>query len=109
MPDGYLMVFCTCPDEAVAERLGRLLVDQRLAACVNILPGLTSIYRWQGKTEQGREHLLLIKTRENLYSALEQSLRESHPYELPEIIAVPITTGLPEYFRWIDKCLEHDS
>ena len=103
MAHEHLLIHCTCPDEATAAKIAQALVSECLAACVNILPGLTSIYRWQGKTERENEVLMLIKTRRDRYSDLESRLRFLHPYELPEIIAVPITTGLSEYLNWVDS------
>ncbi|RMD70190.1 MAG: divalent-cation tolerance protein CutA [Gammaproteobacteria bacterium] len=99
----FLLVFNTCPDEDTARRIARTLVEQRLAACVNILPGLSSIYAWKGDIEEGEECLLLIKTREEAYGALEKTLQSLHPYELPEIVAVPIAKGLPPYLQWIQE------
>jgi len=99
----HLLVLCTCPDQATAQDIANQLVDQALAACVNILPGLTSVYQWQGKRETAREHLLLIKTTDAAYQALEQAVTELHPYELPEVIAVPITQGLNSYLQWIEQ------
>ena len=83
-------------------RIAKALVDQQLAACVNVVPGLTSVYRWQGQTESAQEVLLLIKTRQAVYPELEAALLTLHPYELPEIIAVPIEAGLPAYLSWIE-------
>jgi periplasmic divalent cation tolerance protein len=102
MSQQYCLVFCTCPDAPSAERLANDLVAEHLAACVNILPGITSIYPWEGKIENSREHLLLIKSRESAYAALEASIRKSHPYELPEIISVPFQQGQSDYLKWID-------
>lgn len=99
----HLLILCTCPDQATAQNIASQLVDQALAACVNILPGLTSVYQWQGKREMTQEHLLLIKTTDAAYPALEQAITELHPYELPEIIAVPITQGLNGYLQWIEQ------
>jgi len=98
----YLTVLCTCPDAETAKKLADALVDRRQAACVNILSGVGSVYQWQGKRESSEELLLVIKTRENRYNALQQSILELHPYELPEIIAVPIITGYTPYLEWID-------
>ena len=84
----------------------RQLVEQRLAACVNLVPGLTSVYHWQGKLEQGTEVLLLIKTTAARYAALEKAIQARHPYELPEIIAVTLIDGLPAYLKWITTSLE---
>lgn len=99
-----IVTFCTCPDKLTAEKIARLLVDSQLAACVNILPGITSIYTWQGKTESADEYLLLIKSSSQTYPALETAIRQHHPYELPEIIALSIAHGLPEYLHWIQSC-----
>ncbi|MGR8932783.1 MAG: divalent-cation tolerance protein CutA [Gammaproteobacteria bacterium] len=101
----YRLIVNTCPDDATAERIARLLVERKLAACVNIVPGLTSVYRWQGNIETAGECLLLIKTEAELYSAVEACIRSHHPYELPEIIALSIEQSLPEYLQWIDSCL----
>jgi periplasmic divalent cation tolerance protein len=95
------LLFCTCPDTATAERIAEALVARRLAACVNILPGLTSIYRWQGAVERSSEELLLIKSTSERYEALEAAVRELHPYELPELIAVEAAAGLPPYLAWV--------
>jgi periplasmic divalent cation tolerance protein len=101
----YRLILNTCPDRATAEMLARLLLEKRLAACVNIVPGLTSIYRWQGQIETAQECLLLIKTAQEHYPAVEFCIREHHPYELPEIIALSIDQGLPDYLHWIRSCL----
>ena len=100
MPD-TLLVLTNLPDAASAERIARLLVEQRLAACVNILAPCTSIYRWQGATETATEVPLLIKTTPAHYAALEAAIRAHHPYELPEIVAVPLEAGLPGYLAWV--------
>jgi len=89
------------PDRAAAERLAALLIEQRLAACVNILAPCRSVYRWKGVVQRDEEHPMLIKTTAERYPALEKALREGHPYELPEIIAVPIERGLPAYLDWV--------
>ncbi|TAN70560.1 MAG: divalent-cation tolerance protein CutA [Methylobacter sp.] len=104
MPANHQIIFCTCPDKDTAEKIARLLVMNNEAACVNILPGITSIYAWKGRIESAQEHLLLIKAHKDHYQAIEITLRDHHPYELPEIIAVPIERGLPEYLHWIDSC-----
>lgn len=96
-----LIVFSTFPDEASARAAAHKLVEEQAAACVSLLPGLTSIYRWQGKTEESREVLLMIKTTELAYPLLESSLKACHPYELPEILAVGADTGLPGYLEWV--------
>jgi periplasmic divalent cation tolerance protein len=101
MPVSALICFCTCPDPATAERIAGTLVGERLAACVNILPGLRSVYRWQGAVESADEVLLLVKTAPDRYPALQRRLPELHPYELPELVAVETGFGLPDYLRWI--------
>jgi periplasmic divalent cation tolerance protein len=101
----YILVLCTCPEGEAALDLARFLVEERLAACVNVLPGLTSVYAWQGAVETSRESLLLVKTERAAYARLEERLRERHPYELPEIVALPIENGLPDYLQWISQCL----
>ncbi len=105
MPHNTDLIFCTCPDRETAEIIAKRLVAGRLAACVNILPGLTSIYTWQDRVETAEEHLLLIKSTRDCYPAIEQAIRELHPYDLPEIIALPIGQGLPGYLNWIDACV----
>lgn len=96
-----LVVYCTCPDQATAERIAETVVDERLAACVNLVPGLISIYRWQGQIQRDAEWLLIIKTCSTVYSLLEARLCELHPYEVPEIIALPIQAVLADYLDWI--------
>ena len=96
-----LLVFSTFPDAARAREVGRQLVAERLAACVNLLPGVTSIYVWQGREEESAETLALCKTRREIYPALEARLRELHPYEVPEIVAVELAAGLPAYLQWV--------
>jgi periplasmic divalent cation tolerance protein len=107
MPTQFQIILCTCPDKDTAEKIAHLLVKDKLAACVNILPGLTSIYLWHERLESAQEHLLLIKANKASYPAVEKSIKKHHPYELPEIIAVPIENGSPEYLHWIDSCLSY--
>lgn len=96
-----LLVLTTLPDAASARALAAALVEQRLAACVNILAPCRSVYRWNGKLEDAEEVPLLIKTTAAAYPALETALRARHPYELPEIVAVPVAQGLPGYLAWV--------
>jgi len=100
------VVLCTVPDRDTATRIARTLVSEHLAACVNIVPGITSVYRWAGAIEETGELLLIIKTSQAVFEALKSSIRDLHPYELPEIIAVPLEDGLPEYLDWITTSLE---
>jgi periplasmic divalent cation tolerance protein len=96
-----LIVVTNMPDRDTAMTLAAHLVERRLAACVNIQAPCDSVYRWQGRIEQTTEVPLLAKTTVDAYPALEAAIRERHPYELPEIIAVPIACGLPEYLAWV--------
>ncbi len=106
MTEEHCIVLCTVPDAATGEQLAQSLVEAKLAACVNLLPAVTSIYRWQGKLQKDVECLLFIKTRRDRFASLCETLRELHPYELPEIIAVPLIDGLPAYLSWLDQNLE---
>ncbi len=103
MEDNQLVIFCTCPDRQSAEHIGSVLVEERLAACVNLISGLTSIYRWQGKLQKEPEWLLLIKTTGACFEALRARVRALHPYEVPEIIALPISYGDPAYLNWLTE------
>lgn len=96
-----LLVLTNLPDRAVAEKIADLLITQKLAACVNILAPCRSVYRWKDAVQHDEEHPMLIKTTAERYAALERALRTAHPYELPEIIAVPIERGLPAYLDWV--------
>ena len=96
-----LLVLTNLPDRAAAERLADSLVEKRLAACVNILAPCLSVYRWKDAMQRDEEHPLLVKTTAERYAALEAAIRAGHPYELPEIIAVPIERGLPAYLDWV--------
>lgn len=97
------VVLCTCPDRPVADRIAEALVNESLAACVNILGGVTSVYRWEGKLERGEEVLLVIKTAADRLPELEARIRALHPYTVPEIVALPITEGFSGYLAWIDE------
>lgn len=96
-----ILVLTNVPDRAIAERLADMLIAGQLAACVNILAPCRSVYRWKDNVQHDEEHPMLIKTTAERYPALEQALRAGHPYELPEIIAVPIVRGLPAYLDWV--------
>jgi len=99
----YQLVLTTCPDTPTAETIARGLVEERLAACVNVLPPMRAIYRWRGQLESSEEQLVVIKIRERDYQAVEQYIVQHHPYELPEIVAIPIASGLPGYLAWIEN------
>jgi periplasmic divalent cation tolerance protein len=97
-----LVVLSTVGGEEEAERIAQRLVEQGLAACVNVLPGVVSIYRWKGRVERDVERLLLIKTRAERFEALREAIVALHPYEVPEIVALPVTAGHRPYLDWLD-------
>jgi len=99
-----LLVVTTLDDEVVAAQVAREAVEQRFAACVHILPPGRSVYLWKGQVEEAREYTLLLKTAAARYGALENWLAARHPYQTPEIIALPISAGLPDYLDWIEQC-----
>ncbi|MFV2057836.1 MAG: divalent-cation tolerance protein CutA [Thiohalomonadales bacterium] len=101
MDTSFCLVLTTCPDKDSAHTVAHSLIEGRLAACVSILPPITSIYRWQGKIESNEELMLLIKTKNSQFSAIKEQILDVHPYELPEIISVPISNGLDQYLRWV--------
>jgi len=101
-PDA-LVVLCTCPDEASATEIAKALLAQGLAACVNRLPGVRSMYLWDGQMRDDAEVLLIIKTRQAVYPALEAGIRARHPYETPEIIGLAVTAGAAPYLDWIKQ------
>lgn len=103
--NSLLLAFCNCPDEKTAQDIAYWLVEDRLAACVNILPAVQSIYRWQGKLETDSEVTLLIKTDSPNLELIKGELPSRHPYELPELITVCIKDGLPPYLRWLEQSL----
>ena len=101
MIDNVLIVLTNCPDAEVADRIARTMVEQKLAACVNRLPAVDSVYRWQGAVERAVEVPLLIKTTRERLPEVQEAIRALHPYEVPEIIAIPVVAGLPVYLRWV--------
>ena len=96
-----LLVLCNCPDEEVANRIALAVLESGQAACVNILPRAQSLYRWQGKIESATEIPLFIKSTAANYPALEAAIQKLHPYDIPEIIALPVERGLPAYLNWV--------
>jgi periplasmic divalent cation tolerance protein len=101
MADTILLALTTFPDRETAQRISTQLVTEKFAACANLLPSIESIYRWKEKIETGNETLVFFKLSEDRQSAFQEKLRSLHPYEVPEIIMVPISNGLPEYLRWV--------
>lgn len=103
MAEKGLLALSTFPDQETARDIASELVTNKFAACANILPGIESIYRWKEKIESGNETLVLFKLSEGSQSAFQEQLRSLHPYEVPEIIFVPISSGLPEYLHWVTE------
>ena len=103
MPEKILLALSTFPDADTARQISDELVTQRFAACANILPSVESIYRWKDKIESGNETLVFFKLSEDRRSAFQDKLRSLHPYDVPEIVFVPISSGLPEYLRWVTE------
>jgi periplasmic divalent cation tolerance protein len=97
------LVITNLPDRDSAAKLAQALIEKRLAACVNVLSPCRSFYRWKGKIEHAEEIPVLVKTTRERYAELETAIRAGHPYELPEIIAVPLTAGLPAYLEWVES------
>ena len=104
-----IVVVSTCSSEEEAERLARMLVERRLAACVNVIPRVRSFYRWQGAIESADELLLVIKSSRELFAQLRDALAAGHSYEVPEIIAIPVVGGSEAYLNWIDASLQSES
>jgi periplasmic divalent cation tolerance protein len=100
---GQSVVLMTAPDAATAERIARALVEERLIACANLLPGVTSVYRWEGRVQAEAEVLVVMKTREALLPALFERAAALHPYQVPELVAAPVAAGLAAYCRWVDE------
>ena len=103
MAEEVLTVFTTWPDLDTARTAARTLVEERLAACGNIVPGVESVYRWEGKVETGAEVLVVFKTVIGSYQMFETRLRALHPYQVPEVLALRVTNGLPAYLRWVEQ------
>lgn len=106
MSTEHLLIYCTCPDSETGQQLASQLVEQQLAACVNLLPSLSSTYRWENTVTTEQECLLLIKTTTARLSAVSDYLSQAHPYDVPEIIATPIVGGEPDYLNWITDSVE---
>ena len=105
MAEEILLALSTFPNRETAQKISNQLVTGKFAACANILPAVESIYRWKNKIESGNETLVFFKLREDQQLAFQEKLRSLHPYEVPEIIFVPVSSGLPEYVRWVsDNC-----
>lgn len=105
----YIQVFTTVENRDDADQIAKTLVEKRLAACIQIIGPLTSYFQWRGKLESSQEYLCLIKSREDIYSKLEEAIKRLHPYEVPEILAIPVIKGSKEYLNWLDQELKSDS
>jgi periplasmic divalent cation tolerance protein len=103
MSHKILLALSTFPDAETARRISNQLVSERFAACANILPAIESIYRWKGKMESANETLVFFKVSEDGQTAFQAELRSLHPYDVPEIIFVPVASGLPEYLHWVSE------
>ena len=106
MRDDFLLVLCTCPSHSAAVVIAPALLEERVAACVKHVPGIKSMYRWEGRVEQDEEVLLLIKTTRDMYPQVEATIAKLHPYELPEVIGVPLAAGSDAYLSWIKSSTE---
>lgn len=103
-----IVVLSTCASEEEAERLARSLVEQRMAACVNVIPRMRSFYRWQGKLDSAEEWLLLIKSSRDRFERLLAALEKAHSYEVPEVLALPVVDGAANYLSWLDTGLRDE-
>ena len=103
MAEKIVLALSTFPDHETAQRISNQLVSEKFAACANILPSIESIYRWKGKLETGNETLVFFKLSEDRQSDFQNKLRSLHPYEVPEIVFVPVSSGLPDYLRWVTE------
>jgi periplasmic divalent cation tolerance protein len=106
---GEVVVLCTCGSEEEAERLGTSLVESRLAACVNIVPRIRSVYRWQGAVERADEWMLVVKSSRHLFSAIQAEVAKLHSYETPELIALPIVEGEKNYLNWLANSVRREA
>ena len=98
----YIIVFCTTPSNEISMRIAEECINKKIAACCNILSGITSVYKWQGKVEKSDEELIILKSTEDNFNAIENTIKNIHPYEVPEIISVKINNGNESYLKWID-------
>ena len=102
----FIVVLITCAKIQEAKKIANVLVDSRLAACVNIIPGIHSIFRWEGKIDKAKEVLLIVKTKKSVFSKLVKKAKSIHSYDVPEIIALPIVSGEPSYLDWLNQSVQ---
>ncbi|HHJ52695.1 MAG TPA: divalent-cation tolerance protein CutA [Caldithrix abyssi] len=106
MKSDYQVVLCTVPDREIGKKIATYLIEQKLAACCNIVPGVFSVYRWKGQMEQDNEEMLIIKSMPKVFPRLEKAIRQLHPYDVPEIIAIPVANGANDYLDWMNQNIE---
>jgi periplasmic divalent cation tolerance protein len=105
MQNNYIIVMVTTPNKQEAQKIAKHLLEKRLIACANIIGPVTSLFHWSGKIEHAEEHLILMKTHQNLFEKLSETVKAIHSYEIPEILALPITNGSKTYLDWLSSCL----
>lgn len=103
MSENHIVILCTVPGHGVGEMIARALIDEKLAACVNLFLGVTSFYRWEGEIKEDQEGLLLIKTRAERFEDVKKCIEVRHPYDVPEVIALPVTAGSESYLKWLTE------
>ena len=103
--DTYIVVFCTTPSNEISIQIAEECIKKKIAACCNIVPGITSVYQWQGKVEKSDEELIILKSTEDNFDSIEKIINGIHPYEVPEIISVKINNGNEPYLNWINQSL----
>lgn len=108
MSSEYSVCFTTVSNDEIAKKLARSIVESELGACVNIIPNIRSIYKWQSKIEEDQEYLLMIKTKQDLVQQLIEFVKKNHPYEVPELIQLPIQNGNPDYLNWINSVVKQN-
>ena len=104
--ESFIVIYCTCPDSGTADALAKKLLEEKQIACANLLPGLESRYWWEGKIQEDKEVLLILKTAHSLFKAVETLILKNHPYQVPEIIALPILQGNTSYLSWIQDSVK---
>lgn len=102
----YIVILITVPNADEANIIGKILVERRLVACANIIPKIKSIFRWEGRIQESDEALIVAKSKLNLMEEIQEAVKEKHSYDVPEIIALPVKSGLPRYFKWIDESVK---
>ncbi|ANQ10781.1 CutA-like protein [Plasmodium coatneyi] len=105
-PQDFIAVYVTAPGTDVAEKISNVLLEDKLASCVNIIPGVLSLYHWKGEIARDNEVLMMIKTRKHLFAKIVEAVKANHPYEVPEVISVPIHQGSKDYLDWVAKSVK---